>query len=131
MSYEFYKLVHLIGVMLLFLSLGGLALLGQVGAAAAAEGKEDAAPAPPPLRKLLLLLHGVAMFLLLVAGFGALAKLGLGFPGWVYGKLAVWLLLGAAPALLRRKPELVKTMLLLMPLLGAVAAWLALNKPGG
>lgn len=129
MGYEVYKVLHLLGVVTLFFSLGGMTLQAlAVPATGAAEG----AP-PAPGRAVLSALHGVAMVLLLVAGFGALAKLGLmqgGLPGWAWGKLAVWLLLGGAPALIKRQPRLALALCFALPLVGALAAWLAVAKPG-
>lgn len=131
MSYAVYKVLHLLGVMALLFSLGGMTLQALAGAPrATGEGQP---PAPGPGRGLLSALHGVGMLLLLVAGFGALAKLGAmqgGLPGWVWGKLVVWLLLGGAPALIKRKPELGVALCLALPLLGGLAAFLAVVKPG-
>jgi hypothetical protein len=125
MSYGFYKVLHLTGVMLLFFSLGGMTLQALLGAPAPAEGQR------PPGRGLLLAFHGVGMLLLLVAGFGALAKLGVGgVPPWALGKLGIWLALGLAPVLLRRKPELARPLAFALPLLGFLAAALAIHKLG-
>ena len=73
--------------------------------------------------------HGVALFVILVSGFGMLAKLGYGFPLWVWLKLVVWLLIGAAIALVRRLPEQATIFWFAIPLLGTVAAFLAIYKP--
>lgn len=117
MSFEFYKILHVVGVMLLFTALGGVTLHALSG------GDKG--------RKLLAASHGVALLLLLVAGFGMIAKLKLAapYPGWIWGKLVIWLLLGGAVVLPRKKPELAKPLFLALPLLGGVAAWLAIMKP--
>jgi uncharacterized membrane protein len=52
LSTEVYKLLHLLGIMLLFASLGGLAVLGLRGG----EEREVA-----PVRKLLTITHGVTL----------------------------------------------------------------------
>ena len=57
MSYEFYKILHLISLIALFLSLGML-IVG-----------------PKPLKKLIMSLHGLALLFLFVSGFGLIAKL--------------------------------------------------------
>jgi hypothetical protein len=49
------------------------------------------------------------------------------WPIWIYGKIGVWLLVAASIAVVRRKGGL--GWYLLLPLLGAVGAWLAVNKP--
>lgn len=122
MPIEVYKLLHLLGIMLLFASLGGTAILGLRGG----EDREVA-----PLRKLLTAAHGVALLVVFVAGFGLMARLGImsGWPTWIYIKLALWLVLGGSVALLRRTPQLGKLWLWLLPLVGAAAAWVAFTHP--
>jgi hypothetical protein len=119
MSYEFYKILHLAGLVALFASLGALAVV------------------PADRRKPFMAVHGTATLIMLVAGFGLLARLGLNFGGnstsnihWVYGKIVIWLLLGAVPVVLKRKPNLASTMLGVSILLGVLAALLAILKPG-
>ncbi len=120
MSYEFYKNVHLIGVMLLFLSLGGALVFSA--------GNVDRGH---PWRKLLGASHGLSLLLLLVAGFGLLAKLAILTPlqGWVYAKLAIWLVLGGSIAMIRRRPQWAGTLWLAVVILGGLAAYLGINKP--
>ena len=86
MSYETYKVLHLLGIMLLFACLGGLAILTL-------RGGEDRDVAP--LRKLLTIGHGVSLLVVFVAGFGLMARIGImkGWPTWIYAKLALWLML--------------------------------------
>lgn len=120
MSLVAYKLLHVAGVVFLFAALGGSVLSHRDGAAGAAA------------KKLTGITHGIALLLLAVTGFGALAKLGLtsvGFPGWVWAKLVLWVILGAAPFVLRKKPALAGLFWWLLPILGIAAAWLALYKP--
>lgn len=114
MSYEFYKILHLAGLVTLFASLGALAVV------------------PNDRRKPFMALHGIATVVMLVAGFGLLARLGLmgHLGGWVYGKIAIWLALGATPVILRRKPNLAVQVLIASIVLGAIAACLAILKPG-
>lgn len=118
MSYGFYKVLHLVAVLFLFTSLGSLA----VNAAAGGSAK---------LRKLAMAGHGISLAVVLVAGFGLLAKLGVmsHFPLWAWGKLVVWLLLGLAVVALKRKPEWATGLWVAMPVLGGIAAWLAVTKP--
>jgi hypothetical protein len=84
-------------------------------------------------RRPLALMHGVGLALLLVAGFGMLAQMGLGdgaaFPGWLLLKLALWLALGAAAIAPYRRPSMARPLLLLLPVLGALAAYLGLARP--
>ena len=120
MSPVFWTVLHIAGMLLLFGALGGVAALAHAGA-------------PATAGKLYRALHGVALLVLLVAGFGALAKLGLSSPGswpaWVWGKLLIWLLFGASLTLLARAGRRAGIVLVGLALLGAVAAWLALTRP--
>lgn len=112
-----YRLLHLAGVIFLFTALGGSLLAHREGAAGAAA------------RKLAGITHGLALLVIVISGFGALAKLGLAMPGWAWAKLVIWLLLGASPVLVRKRPDLVKVWWWLLPLLGVAATWLARYKP--
>lgn len=120
MSYEVYKVLHILGAFLLFAAFGGM-LLARVRSA---ELPKDTA------HKLAGATHGLALLLLLVAGFGLLARNNLGFEAWVWVKLGIWLVFGAALVLVRRVPRLALILWWLLPLLGVLAAWLGLVKPG-
>ena len=117
MSYEFYRVLHIIGIVLLFTSLGALAAIG---------GRNEGG-----LRRFAAIIHGVAVAVILIAGFGLLARLQMfgGFPPWIWIKLGIWLTLATAVLPLRRKPELASWIFLAIPLLGGTAAWLAIYKP--
>lgn len=121
MSLAAYKVLHILGAFLLFAALGALALRHSDGGDREGRSKLDS------------MSHGIALLILIVTGFGMLARLGIShdwvFPGWVWAKLAIWLLLGAALAFVRRMPRLAAVWWWTLPLLGAVAAWLALYKP--
>ncbi len=124
MSYEFYKVVHLFGILLLFTSLGGLAMLSLRGGP---EGETK------PLKKMLMILHGVALVVVFVAGFGLMARKGMmgsGWPGWLFGKLGIWLVFGGLATAVIKRPALGKVWYVVLPLLGAVAAVLAIYQPG-
>jgi len=117
-----YKLLHILGVLVIFAALGGLALTVANGAT-----KENSR-----VRRLISAAHGIGMFLVLLGGFGALARLGLpggGLPGWIIVKLAVWLVIGGLVAVPYRKPAMALTVFWLLPVLGAVAVSMALWKP--
>jgi uncharacterized membrane protein SirB2 len=123
MSFLAYKVLHLIGVLLLFVSLGGLLGLRMVPAPQASEAAS----------RLLRMLHGVALLVILVAGFGLMARLGLlaTWPAWIWIKLVLWLVFGAMVVAIRRAEGLARALLLLLPLLGGLAAWAAVYKIGG
>lgn len=119
MSYEFYKTLHLLGLSLVLISLGGIAVHVINGGTKASN----------TFRKNAMVAHGIGLLLLLVAGFGMLAKLEIhGVPTWVGGKLVIWLLLGAFAAL-AYKQNLAKKIWVALPVLVVVATVLAQLKP--
>ena len=99
-----------------------LGAAGGVAVHAANGGRRD----DNSLRGLLAAMHGVGLVLSLVAGFG---MLGASLPGWAWAKLAIWLFFGASLTLVYRSQALARSMVVTLPLLAAVAAWLALYKP--
>ena len=123
MPYEFYKVLHLLAILVLFTAMGGLAMVTLRGGS---EAELKAA------RKPLIILHGVALLVIFVAGFGLMAKLGMmksGWPTWIFGKITVWLVLGGAVAVLKRRMGNTWYWYLVLPLVGALGAWLAVYKP--
>lgn len=121
MSLAAYKVLHVLGILFTFIALGGLLLAARTGG----ERVQD--------RKLAGMLHGIGLVIILVSGFGALARLGLSNPGiwplWMWIKLVVWLVLGAALVFIKRAPGLRTLLWILLPILGAVAAYMAFYKP--
>lgn len=89
MTLELYKVLHLIGFALLMMS-AGVAL---------------ATPKDAP-QKTSMIFHGLGLVLLLVAGFGMLARLNLSDPSlwrtWMWAKIGVWVVAAVLPALVRR-----------------------------
>lgn len=120
-SYQIYKLLHYAGIMMLFAGLGGI-LISHYASAAGIKGKA---------KMLAMMSHGVGLIFILVAGFGMLARLGItgGLPGWIYAKLAVWLFLGAAATLAKRKASNAWMFLALFVFAGVTSAYLAMYKP--
>lgn len=120
--YELYKVLHLLGILALFAALGGSVLLFIAG-------KADELRS---VRKFLAMIQGVALLVIFVAGFGLMARLnmmGASWPLWIYVKVAVWLLLGASLVLIRRVQTIGRWWYVLLPLVGAVAAYMAIYKP--
>jgi len=85
MPHSFYIFLHVTGLTLLALSLGGMAIHRQ--------SSSETRP------KILSIFHGIGMLLILVAGFGLLARLSISFPWplWVWAKLLMFLFLGGFP----------------------------------
>lgn len=117
-SYETYKLIHLLGVIILFLSLGGYLALSSEKA--------------PVSRKLIAVTHGFAVIVILVGGFGLLARLGFSayqsWPTWVWVKITIWFILALIVILIRKMPELKISLWFIIPILGIIAAYMAIFK---
>lgn len=124
MPYETYKLLHFLGILLVFAALGGVSLFAMnLG-----DRRGNRA------RGLVAATHGLGLLVVLLGGFGLLVHLGLGhnplgWPGWVWVKLLVWLALGGLLALPYGRPHLARTLWWAYPLLGLVAAYAAIYKP--
>lgn len=103
------KTLHLAGVIALFSSLGAVLLGGS--------GKKGAS-----------MLHGISLILILLIGFAMLRKPPMGQYWWM-AKLGLWLFLGAAPVLSKRKVLPAPVVLVLCIAAGVGAAWLGLAKP--
>ena len=104
MDYHTYKLIHLIGLCILFFSLGSLFTKYNKGA---------------------VMGHGIGLLILFVAGFGMQAKGGIdGFPLWLIAKIVIWLAFGAAIVLAKRNVITGKVAWISMIALGSLAAYL-------
>ena len=117
MSLEFYKVLHLAGVIFLFVAVGAAIVRAMSGGSEAG-------------KKISGLTHGIALIVILVSGFGLLARYQLGFEAWVWVKLLIWLALGASVALIRRMAKQSTLWWWALPLLGVLAAYLGVFKPG-
>lgn len=120
-SYSVYKVIHLLGVLMVFLSLGGVTMHAINGG-----GKDHT------WRKPVAITHGVGLLLALVGGFGLLARIGVmhgTLPGWVIAKLAIWLVFAVMVGVVVRRKSLAKPFWFVTLLLGGVAAYLAGSKP--
>jgi hypothetical protein len=118
MSYLTLKILHLVGLALTFMGLAG---------ALASNG----ATTDPAARRVFSMSHGFGLVLVPITGFFMLVQLGIGknLPGWVWGKVIVWLLAGASLMLVRRFSKFKGALLLYLAALVALGAWLALYKP--
>jgi len=107
------KTLHIAGAFGVFAGLGAIAT--------AADDKH---------RKLGAALHGISLLLLLLVGLHMLFSLDLvKSGGWWHIKMVIWLFLGAAPVLVKRKVMPVGVTLGICLLLGVAAAYLGLRKP--
>ncbi|MEZ5964680.1 MAG: hypothetical protein R3F56_12600 [Planctomycetota bacterium] len=113
MPYATYKLLHLIGIIVLLLGLGAALTTSKGGAG----------------RSLGMLLHGLGLLVVIVAGFGMQAKGNVGFPFWLWAKVGIWVLLALLPVLVRRAALGASAALFLAALLASGAAYLVLMRP--
>lgn len=122
-SRELYNVAHVIGIILLMSSLGGVALHAMNGGT-----NQDNRS-----RRFITILHGIGAFLILLGGFGMLARIGFkhgeNFPPWLIVKLTIWILLAAAPFLPYRRPYLARWLMLGLPVFGGIAAFMGIYKP--
>jgi hypothetical protein len=122
-SHPFYNVVHIVGIVLAMSALGATAIHALNG------GTRQTNRA----RALVAALHGVGVLLILVGGFGMLARLGFrhgaNFPGWLWVKLAVWVAVAALVVVPYRRPALAKPVYVALPILGGLAAYMAIYKP--
>ncbi len=120
MTFEFYKILHLSGLIFLFFGFGGLLVTSYAGVTIKG-----------PAKIMGFATHGLGLLFLLIGGFGMLAKLGqMGqMPGWVIGKIVIWLFMGVGISLVKRKGHLGWPIATLLIVLGTTAAVLAINKP--
>jgi hypothetical protein len=115
-----YKNIHLLGVFMVLVALGGVLLHHILG------GVRD-----HPWRKPVAMTHGIGLLLVLLGGFGMLARLGFHWPwpGWVFAKLVIWVIFGTLSALVARSTTLAQPLWWITIILAGLAAYLALYKP--
>ena len=120
MSYDFYKIIHLLGISLVVMAVGGMLLHTINGGTKVSN----------TFRKGAMITHGIGLLLVLVGGFGLLARLGIhAIPLWAAGKLVIWLVFGALAGI-AYKPNLARKLWVAVPALVVAAAALAVMKPG-
>ena len=111
MNPNIYQVLHVVGILMLFLGYGALL------------ARSMAAPDNVSVRKLGSITSGVGLLLILVAGFGLISKLGHSFVApWLIVKMVIWLALGGLIVLINRKPQLAVMLWWLLIALGAIAA---------
>lgn len=101
--------LHIAGVIALFSSLGAILLGGS--------HKKSAS-----------MLHGISLVIILLIGFAMLKKPPMGSYWWMV-KIGLWLFIGVAPVLAKRKLLPAPVVLILCIAAATFAAWLGLAKP--
>jgi hypothetical protein len=116
------KIFHYVGIMLLFLGLGGMVFASSAGFG----------PEKKKLRRMAAILHGIGLLLIVVSGFTMLSKLNLMHgdpPGWAKAKFVIFLIMGFSISVAARWSRGIWFLIAGWILLGAAAAYLALYKP--
>ena len=124
MSYSFYLILHVIGLALTVQAVG----MAIVSSSRSVDSNTDDISSA---RKTIAILHGIGLFLLLLGGFGMLARLEIMFPWpiWLWVKLVVWITFGASTVMIRKRPETSGLWMILSIVLVAIAAVMAIVKP--
>ena len=110
MDLNLLKVIHLAGALGVFTAMGAIALGAQESQ-----------------RKVASMLHGISLLLLLLAGFAILKKPPMDVHYWKI-KILLWLFLGVAPVLARRKLMPPAVLLLVTLVVGILAAYLGVTK---
>ena len=110
----YFKFAHLIGLMMVFIGIGGFIAMSST--------------TDSEKRRLFGILHGLGLVLLLLAGFGFLGVAKMGTPAWAWIKTALWLGLGAFPVLAKRRLLSEPALVVISLILGGALAWLGLFK---
>ena len=118
MSLPFYHYLHLIGLILVFIGIGGML---------SSEGAKKA-----------MMWHGIGLLISFVSAFGMLSKMSKGLPEgspslytqhWVIAKMVLWLVLGFLPVLAKRRVIATPLVVLIAAMTGAALAYLGYFKP--
>ena len=114
-----YKVMHLVGIMVVFLGLGGAIIRSANNAN---RGRMIAA-----------MTSGIGLLLILVSGFGMKARyegagMEIGWALWIVLKILIWVAIGASLVFINRKPRLALLLWICLIVLGGLAAYLGIYK---
>lgn len=95
MPANIYSILHVVGILMVFLGYGALL------------ARSMAAPDNVSVRKLGSITSGIGLLLIFIAGFAMISKFGYSFTApWILVKLLIWVALGGMIVLINRKPAL-------------------------
>jgi hypothetical protein len=115
--YTAYKVLHIAGIAAVFAGLGALAFHAMNGGT-----KDDNKQRP-----IVLATHGIGLVILLVTGFGMMARLVNANAAsygavWLWLKIGIWLVAGGLIVIPNRAPKLAGAMWVAIPILALLAA---------
>ena len=105
-----YKIIHLIGISILGLGVGGMMAGGEK-------------------RKTFAICQGIGLLVMLVSGFGLLAKLHPGYPPFAIVKTVLWVVIAMLPLLFRKLKTPLGVAIIVSVTLVGIMAWLGVMKP--
>ncbi|MEO6787380.1 MAG: hypothetical protein ABI318_14710 [Chthoniobacteraceae bacterium] len=105
-----YKIIHITGIALLAIGTGGRLAGGE-------------------RRKSFAVAQGLGLLVMLVSGFGLLARLHLGYPPFAIVKTVLWVLIAMLPVLFRKLKTPLAAEILIVLILVGVMTYLGLMKP--
>jgi len=118
MSPNIYSILHIVGILMVFLGYGALL------------ARSMAAPDNVSVRKLGSITSGIGLLLIFIAGFAMISKYGYSFTApWILVKLVIWIALGGLTVLINRKPALAIPLWWGLIALGALAAIMVYLRP--
>jgi hypothetical protein len=80
-------------------------------------------------RKTFAICQGIGLLVMLVSGFGLLAKLKLGYPSFAIVKTVLWLVIGMLPLIFRKLKLPVGIAIVISLAMVSIMAWLGVMKP--
>lgn len=119
MSLEIYKALHVAGLAMIMLAFGAMLIL----------------PKEAPRPRSTMIMHGIGVLVMIVAGFGMMARSDPpitapdNWSAWLILKMVIWLGIAALPTLIRAGTVPRKLAWIVIVALAALAAWLAAAKP--
>jgi hypothetical protein len=118
MNPAIYHVLHILGILMLFMGYGAAIANALSGANA------------KNVRILAASTSGLGLLLMLVAGFGLIARLyGNEFEIWMWAKFGIWLLFAVLIVAIKRQPKMGYFYWGLSLLLGLISAWMVYFKP--
>lgn len=118
MPIELYKILHITAALAVFAVLGGVLMSAANGISK--EGNS--------WRKRSAIVHGIGLALILISGFGLLAKNGISAPPpWAVVKVGLWLALGGMLTLAYRAKESRSRLWWALIGIGAIAAYIGVS----